>query len=934
MATERIVIIVSESGSRTVRRNIEDIGGGASRAQGAVQLLNRALLTLGVGMSIGTIVNTLANFSQEMSTLRAISGATGDEFQALREEAKRLGAETRFSATQAAQGMTELARAGFDTQEILASTTDMLTLAQAGGIELGQAAEIAAISLSGFRLEADQAGRVADVLAAAADRTQSSVASLGDGMAYVAPIAAGLGVQFEEAVAAMGALSDAGLQGSMAGTGLRQVLSSLEAPSGTAIKILRDLGVSTDQVRVSQVGLTQALQVLRDAGMTTGQALQVFGDRGGPAFEVLAGAIPNLRQLNEELENSSGYAAEVARIMDDNLNGAILSVRSAVEALIIAFGDLGAEGVLTVAFRALAEGIRFVANNLDRLAEAAWAFFPILARMIMGPVIGAFTALAAAILANPLMTIAVLISGAVAALIYFRDQIMLTGDGLATLGDLAAVTWEALQSGIQAVANFFVGAWNVIFNGAQETFGGIEITFADVAMGLATIVDAVVGFFIGAYNAIVTAWGNLPAAFLEIAQAALNGAITVVESGINFIIGAINGLLTGVGLEAIGSVSLGRVTGAGTAVGDAFLEGLEYSGARDGLQGLLEAAEARAAARVAAEAEADAVSAAVAEVEALNETIESRSGGGSGDGGGGAAEVSATFQELLNGLRQEAELLGVTRREREMLQTVLGFEEELKRSLTDTERELVEAQVRENQVLAERGAILDELRGPQEDLQLRQEAINGLFEDGLITLEEYNRLLRELAVQSAATGESLGDGLAEGLARVAEKAGDLAGGVSDAVVNAFQSMEDALVKFVMTGEFDFDKLVNSILEDLTRLAIQQAIIAPLAGMFGGMGGGGGLFGGIGSILGFANGGSFMVGGSPGIDQNVLSLNGTPVARVSRGETVNVGHGESGGRPIQINFNISTPDANSFRQSEGQLMARAEAAIRRASQRNN
>ena len=143
----------------------------------------------------------------------------------------------------------------------------------------------------------------------------------------LAPVAAGLGVSVEEAAAAVAALSDAGIQGSSAGTGLRRVLSSLESPTSQAVGILGELGLTSEQVRVSQVGLTGALRALAQAGIDTGTALELFGDRGGPAFEVLSSSIPRVVELNAALGDAGGTAARIATVMDQNLNGALLAVR-------------------------------------------------------------------------------------------------------------------------------------------------------------------------------------------------------------------------------------------------------------------------------------------------------------------------------------------------------------------------------------------------------------------------------------------------------------------------------------------------------------------------------------------------------------------------------------------------------------------------------
>lgn len=180
------------------------------------------------------------------------------------------------------------------------------------------------------------------------------------------------------------------------------------------------------------------------------------------------------------------------------------------------------------------------------------------------------------------------------------------------------------------------------------------------------------------------------------------------------------------------------------------------------------------------------------------------------------------------------------------------------------------------------------------------------------------------------------------LERVKLQFTDVGSTIESALTNAFQNGENALVDFLTTGEFEFKSFTDSILKDLARIAVRQTITAGIAGLFPGAGaagpllsaGGGG--GGGGLIPGFQTGGSFQVGGAGGVDRNVLSLNNQPVARVSKGETVNVSPngGNNGGRPIQINFNIATPDAESFQRSQDQILARTQAALARASKRNN
>ena len=374
MADFRIVVTIdptrARQGGRQVERSLQRVGTQADRTR---QLITRAFAFVGIITAVRSVVGTLATFEQSMSTVRAITGATEDQYRSLREEAIRLGSTTRFTSTQAAEGATFLARAGFDTNQVLASLNDTLLLAQAGALDLGRAADIASNILTGFRLEADQAGRVVDVLALAANSANTNVQQLGDAMKFVAPVAAGLGVSLEEATAAAGALSDAGLQASLAGTGLRRVLSELESPGRKTRDILESVGLTADDVRVSQVGLTAAIRALADAGVDTGAALELFGDRGGPAFEVLSNALPRIERMTEALREAGGTARRIADIMDDNLNGALLRVASAFESVILSFGNLGATDTLTQSFNGLASALRLVAANLDTLGKGVTA---------------------------------------------------------------------------------------------------------------------------------------------------------------------------------------------------------------------------------------------------------------------------------------------------------------------------------------------------------------------------------------------------------------------------------------------------------------------------------------------------------------------------------------------------------------------------------
>jgi TP901 family phage tail tape measure protein/lambda family phage tail tape measure protein len=404
MVDFRIDVVIDPRGATTGTRVIErELVRVENRADAARLSIGSMLAILGGAGALTGAVRSLAAFEQSLATVRAVSGATAQEFVALREAAQTLGLTTRFSATEAGDALGELARAGFTVKESLEAVESTLVLATAGGLDLRTATDIAANALRGFRLETAQTGRVADVLAQAANASNTSVQELGDALKFVAPVAAGLRQSFEGTNAALGVLSDAGLKASLAGTGLRRVLSELESPSKASQEILASLGLTAEDVQVSQIGLVEALRRLKDASIDTGTAIELFGDRGGPAFEVLSNNIPRIGQLTTLLEKSGGTARKVAADLDNNLQGSLLRVQKAYQGLILELGDAGATSALTRFADNAANALRFLAQNIELTSGVAQA----LGGVIVATLIPSITRLATAVVAtNPVIAAA------------------------------------------------------------------------------------------------------------------------------------------------------------------------------------------------------------------------------------------------------------------------------------------------------------------------------------------------------------------------------------------------------------------------------------------------------------------------------------------------------------------------------------------------
>lgn len=235
------------------------------RGQKVIEGYGNSMQSLGKSMSwqvtapivaVGTAsVYTAAQFDDSMRKVQAKVGGTTEDLAAMRKQALQLGADTAWSASQAADGMEYLAAAGFNSEQVMAAMPGMLALASSDAVDLGVAAEIAGSVLNGFGLEAAEASRVADVLAKSAAATNAGVTDMGEAMAYVAPVARATGLSLEETAAAIGIMSNAGIKGSMAGTALRGSLTALMSPSNEAGDIMRRYNI---QINTNQAAMNAA----------------------------------------------------------------------------------------------------------------------------------------------------------------------------------------------------------------------------------------------------------------------------------------------------------------------------------------------------------------------------------------------------------------------------------------------------------------------------------------------------------------------------------------------------------------------------------------------------------------------------------------------------------------------------------------------------
>jgi len=316
-------------------------------------------------------IATVAEFGQAMSTVKAITQATAEEFQKLEDRAKALGSSTRFSATEAASGMVELARAGLSVVETIEVVDDVLMLAQAGALDLASAAKLVGTALKVFKLEAKDATKVADVLATAANAALTDVNDLGEAFKYAAVAAKASNISFEETTAALTVLADAGLRGSAGGTALRIIMSKLAKPTATARKALKEMGLTMKDVDIQTLGFTKVMENMATKSIDLGKALELFEIRGGPAFLALVQNVPALQKMLKVLGEAEGNAARFAWEMDNNVAGALKAVSSAYEGFTLQVLDSNKAGnTLKILLKALADGIRSLSDEGSKIGEA------------------------------------------------------------------------------------------------------------------------------------------------------------------------------------------------------------------------------------------------------------------------------------------------------------------------------------------------------------------------------------------------------------------------------------------------------------------------------------------------------------------------------------------------------------------------------------
>ena len=334
--TEKIVVQVVVKG----QKDLQNLEGTTKKASGSVGGLVKqyGFLTLGIATAVqafrninklvGQSIRTFRDYEFQMAKVRATTGASNKDFAKLSKTAEDLGRSTFFTAQQVAELQTNFGKLGFSTKEILNAQDATLQLATATDTDLGRAAIVAGAAVRGFGLDAAETQRVVDVMAVAFTSSALDIEKFQTSMTKVAPIAKSAGFSIEDTTAIMAQLTDAGIEASIAGTSLRNILLKMQDPNSDLVKSFGKTIHSLDD-------LVPALKKFSDEGGDLAKIMEVVDLRQAAAFEQMITSKERTVALRNELRLASGAAQAMAEIVGDTLEGAFKRLNSALQGLMI-----------------------------------------------------------------------------------------------------------------------------------------------------------------------------------------------------------------------------------------------------------------------------------------------------------------------------------------------------------------------------------------------------------------------------------------------------------------------------------------------------------------------------------------------------------------------------------------------------------------------
>lgn len=592
--------------SYTALQEISIFGEKLEKAGSAIEGVGQKLMpvTAAVGGLGAAAVTTAADFDAAMSQVEAISGASGEELEALRNKAREMGASTKFSASEAAEAMQYMAMAGWDVENMMGGITGVMNLAAASGEDLASVSDIVTDAMTAFGLsasetstimkddleiEVDNTTRFVDALAAASNSSNTNVAMLGESFKYVAPAAGALGYSVEDAAVALGLMANQGIKASQSGTALRTILTNMANPTDTMAMAMDALGLSLERDDGSTKSLMEVMLDLRkgfgegsidvDEFSNRMAQLQTQFDNGKISEDEYAEGVENLivamygaegaqkaqyaamlagktgmagllaivntgeedfNNLADAIYNANGTSQEMADIMQDNLEGQMTILKSQLEELAISFGEILMPAIRDIVGK-VQEFIDWL-NNMDEGTKETIIQVALLAAAI-GPLLIVVGKVISAV--GTIMQLAPKLGEA----IYFlaNNPIVLIIAAIAGLVALIAAKGDEIQAILQKVDDFlqniFAVDWTNVFGPVLGE--ALNVLFANVKNiwdSIKRIFDGIIDFIRGVFTG---DWQRAWEGVKNIFGGIFDGLIAIAKAPLNGIIGILNGLISG-----------------------------------------------------------------------------------------------------------------------------------------------------------------------------------------------------------------------------------------------------------------------------------------------------------------------------------------------------------------------------------------------------
>lgn len=579
----------------TTLAKIDEIGGKMENLGNSISGVGKKMMPVSTavgGLGIAA-VKTAADFDSAMSQVAAVSGATGDDLQALRDKAREMGEKTKFSASEAAQAMNYMAMAGWKSKDMISGIDGIMNLAAASGEDLATTSDIVTDALTAFGLTAADSGHFADILAAASSNANTNVSMMGETFKYCAPIAGALGFSAEDTAEAIGLMANAGIKSSQAGTALRTIMNNLAGDVKISGQAIGDVTIATTNADGSMRSLSDILADCRAAfgGLTESEKAQaaesLVGKNAMSGFLALMNAAPaDIEKLSGAIDNCDGTAEKMAATMQDNLMGQLTILKSQLEELAISFGEMLMPAIRSIVTKiqefvdklnGMDEGTRQMVLKIGLLVAALGPFLVILGTTIskIGTAMkgfvqlangfsrlkvavqggtGLFGKLGAAIggISAPVVAVVAVIGTLVAAFLHlwntnegFREAIIGTWNTIketvSTFCQGIVDRLNALGFSFQNITEVLLAVWNgfcsllaPVFEGAFQAIAVVLSTVLNVITG---ILDIFIGLFTGNWSQMWTGIQTIFSGVWEGIKGVLSAAVGIIQGIVDVFLG-------------------------------------------------------------------------------------------------------------------------------------------------------------------------------------------------------------------------------------------------------------------------------------------------------------------------------------------------------------------------------------------------------------